>query len=411
MTELDRRSFLGAAAGSLAAMAILPDLAPAAPRAGEPISVGVIGLGRQGLAALAELQKLDACRIAALCDLEEARIVRATRRVQGAQTATDYRALLDNKSIGAIVVATPTHLHRDIAIAAMDAGKHVYCEAPLAHTIEDCAAIAKAARGLSKTVFTAGFESRTDPVYKLARSFFRSGSVGDLASMRAQHNQKDSWRVGGGDAANERALNWRLDPAVSLGLAGEFGAHQFDAAHWFRGSYPVRVRGGGGVRFWKDGREVPDTIRVELEFADGVVLSYAATLVNSFERRYECFYGSNAAMKLAWTHGWLFKEADASTEGWQVYANKQQFFLDEGITLIADATKLANQGKLKEGVGLPNSPLYYALSEFLASAAEGKPGACTGDDAMRSTIIGILANQAVLSGRTVEVDENTLKGG
>ena len=70
------------------------------------------------------------------------------------------------------------------------------------------------------------------------------------------------------------------------------------------------------------------------------------------------FCGSNASIKLAWTAGWMFKEADAPTQGWEVYANRQQYFNDEGITLIADATKLASQGKLKEGIGLQNDSIY-----------------------------------------------------
>lgn len=411
MSEMDRRSFLGAAAGSLAAFSLLPEVLPAAPRRSEPMSLGVIGLGRQGLAALVELQKLEAARVGVLCDVDQGRCDRAGRRVQGVQATTDFRAVLDRKDVDGVIIATPTHQHKEIALAAIAAGKHVYCEAPLAHTVEDCQAIARAARSMSGRVFAAGFEGRSDPVYQLARKFFLSDSLRELASMRAQHNQKDSWRIPGADATREKALNWRLDPEVSIGLPGEWGSHQFDVFHWYRGSFPAKVRGGGSVRFWSDGRTIPDTIHAELEFADGVVAQYGATLVNSFEGRYEAFYGSNAAIKLAWTHGWMFKEADAPTQGWEVYANRQQFFRDEGITLIADATKLASQGKLKEGVGLPNSPLYYALSEFIRSATEGRPPACSADEAMRSSIVGILAHRAVTTGSTVEIGQDVLKGG
>ena len=75
---------------------------------------------------------------------------------------------------------------------------------------------------------------------------------------------------------------------------------------------------------------------------------------------------------MAWSHGWMFKEADAPTQGWEVYANRQQFHNDEGITLIADATKLASQGKLKQGVGLPHDSLYYSLFDFLKAISEGE---------------------------------------
>ncbi|MCC6952353.1 MAG: hypothetical protein IT433_13030, partial [Phycisphaerales bacterium] len=82
----------------------------------------------------------------------------------------------------------------------------------------------------------------------------------------------------------------------------------------------------------------------------------------------------------------------------------------EGITLIADATKLASQGKLKEGVGIPNPPVYYALNDFFTSVLEGKPAVASADEGMRASIIGILANKAVVTGTTVAIDPALLKG-
>jgi hypothetical protein len=87
-----------------------------------------------------------------------------------------------------------------------------------------------------------------------------------------------------------------------------------------------------------------------------------------------------------------------------VYANRQQFHNEEGITLIADATKLAAQGKLKEGVGLPNDSLYYALESFLRSVDEGTPPVCSADEGMRATVVGILAHQATVTGEEIAID-------
>ena len=128
---------------------------------------------------------------------------------------------------------------------------------------------------------------------------------------------------------------------------------------------------------------MPDTIWCDFDFADGLHLQYQATLANSFEGRYEVFCGSNSAIKLAWTAGWMFKEADAPTQGWEVYANRMQFHNDEGITLIADATKLAEQGRLKEGVILPHPPLYYALGDFLRSVLEDQPVVVSAEEGLR----------------------------
>jgi len=411
MTEIDRRSFLTHAAGALSALALMPEVLPGSPgavRGRAAMPVGIIGVGRQGRAIMAELQKMDAVTVAAVCDSDQSRLESGLRRAAGAQGFSDYRELLEKKEIGAVFIATPTHLHKDIAIDALAAGKHVYCEAPLAHTIEDCRAIAMAARG-ARSVFQAGLEGRSNPVYKLARTFFRSDSVRDVISLRAQHHQKTSWRAAAADPARDRALNWRLDPEVSVGLPGELGTHQFDVFHWYRSEYPVSVRATGGVRFYRDGREIADTVACDLEFADGVRLQYMATLANSFEGRYEVFHGSSATIKLAWSHGWMFKEADAPTQGWEVYANRQQFHNDEGITLIAEATKLASQGKLKEGVGLPHPSAYYSIADFLRSVLEGAPVVCSAEEGLRATAIGIMANRALLTGETVAIDPELLK--
>lgn len=411
MSRPTRRTFLAGAAATAAASTLLQPTLSAAPRRfGARVRVGLVGCGRQGRAILGELAKLEDIEVTALCDVVEGRLRSAGRRAPGAASVETHGELVAREDVDAVIVATPTHLHRAVAEAALAAGKHVYCEAPLAHTAEDARAIALAARGAG-TVFATGLQGRTNPVYDLARSFVVSGAIRDVVGMRAQYRRKTSWRFPAADPADEAALNWRLDPALSLGLAGELGTQQFDVAHWFLGTYPVRVRGRGAVLAWKDGREVADTIHCELEFPGGAQLTYEATLANSFEGEYELFVGTMGAVKLTWTHGWMFKEADAPTQGWEVYANRQRFHNDEGVTLIADATKLAEQGKLKEGVGLPHPSLYYTLVDFLASVADGAPVACTAEEGLRATLIGIHANEAVVSGHEVEIDPESLKVG
>ena len=408
MPAFDRREFLVQSAGALSAVAILPAFAAAASLAA-PLSVAVIGLGRQGRAIIAELQKMDSVKVAAVCDSDPTRLESGAKRVQGAASyATHTDLIAQAKDITAVIIATPTHLHKQIAVDLLAAGKHVYCEAPIAHTIEDSATILAAAKA-SKSIFQPGLEGRCNPIYKLARTFFRSDSVRDLISMRGQCHQKTSWRVPASDPSREKALNWRLDDSVTTGLPGEWGSHQFDVFCWYRDQYPTTIRTSGGIFFHKDDRTVADTISTHITWADGRAATYEATLANSYLGKHEVFSGSNAAIKLAWSHGWMFKEADAPTQGWEVYANRQQFHNDSGITLIADATKLAAQGKLTEGVGLPYSALYYALADFVKAASEGKPPACSASDAARSTLVGILAHQAVKSGAEVAIDPQLLE--
>ena len=406
MTRTDRRDFLQRSLKAMAAVALTPTLAELAPlrSASAELSVCIVGMGRQGRAILQELQKIEGIEIAAVCDTDSGRLKKALRRVRGLRGYETHAELLEKEAgLQAMIVATPTHLHRGPALDGLAAGLHVYCEGPLASTVEDSAALAAAARQ-SERVFAVGLLARTNPIYKLARSFFRSGSLRDLVSLRAQDYEKSSWRQSAPDPEREADLNWRLDPQLSLGLAGEKGTHQFDAYHWFTGEYPVSVRGSGAVRAYKDGREVADTVACELSFEDGLRLQWQAALGNSYDGRYEVYSGSMASFKLAWTAGWMFKEADSPTQGWEVYANRQTFHNDQGITLIADATKLAAQGKLEEGVGLPNPPVHYALANFIEACAGAEEVACGAEAGHRSTVVGIQAARAVVSGDEVAID-------
>ena len=104
-----------------------------------------------------------------MCDTDDSRLQAGLRRVHGAKPYASHKELLDKEGeLAAVVVATPTHLHRDVALDCLAAGKHVFCEAPLAHTVEDCTAIAKAARAQGK-VFAAGFQVSAAPTVAEAR--------------------------------------------------------------------------------------------------------------------------------------------------------------------------------------------------------------------------------------------------
>jgi predicted dehydrogenase len=403
-----KQSGLGIAGGSLLALA--PELGAAPLRLSRALKVGLAGVGRQGRVVLGELAKFDDVQLVAICDTDPSRLRAGKRRARGAEAYASVSEMLDKqKGLDAVIVATPTHTHREVAEQCLAAKLHVYCESPLASTEEDARALAQASRGASR-ILQCGMQGRSNPVYSLARSFFRAGAIGKTLGLRAQWHKKTSWRTPAPSPELEKARNWRLDPKLTMGLLGEMGAQQFDVFHWMLDAYPTEVYARGAVLAWEDGREVEDTVSCELHFDDGVSLHYDACLANSFEGANELLYGKMGTIKLSWTHGWMFKEADAPTQGWEVYANRQQFHNDEGITLIAGATKLAEQGKLKAGVGLPHAPLYYALADFLKSITESKPVVCTAEEGMRASLISLAAQRSLRSGKPVAISTDELKG-
>lgn len=401
----DRREFLTRTVGALGGLSLVPPaelLWPKLQAQSQPLKVGVIGTGRQGRAILTELQKITEVEVAALCDRSATRLEAAKARAPKAELFPDHKSLLEKRQdITAVIVATPTHLHRGIVTDVITAGRHVFCESPLASTIEDCEAMAAAA-ATAKTVCHAGFQGRSNPTYRRAQPLVRS-ELRDMVSAFGQWHRKTTWRLPAADGESDQEANWRLDPAVSVGLAGEVGAQQIDVLSWGRGSYPVEISGRGAVRLHKDGRTVADTIEVDLKWGDGVTMRYEATLANSYGGAFEIAHGINGSIRFAWTHAWLFKEADAPTQGWEVYATRQQIMDQEGIVLIANATQLAEQGQLQSGVGLPHPSLYYALMDFLKSVTEKAPVACSFQDGARSSIVGILANRAVTTGQPIVI--------
>src|SRR6185369_3269154 len=192
-------------------------------------------------------------------------------------------------------------------------------------------------------VFQPGLFLRSDPQRHFLLPFYRSGAIGKAIMGRAQWHKKFSWRLPSPNAEREKAINWRLSNATSLGLIGEIGLHAMDIFSWFLKEQPVAVTGWGQIMHWTDGRDVPDTIQTVFEYPNGVQVSYDATLANSFDSEYEMFYGTDAAIMLRANRAWLIKEVDSPMLGWEVFARKDMLGKETGIALVAGASKSTGQ--------------------------------------------------------------------
>ena len=376
--------------------------------ADEKVNCALVGFGEWGRKIAQTLGRLPEANLMAICDTYDVMLKRAQRAVPDASRHSDYRELLDNPDVQAIIVATPTHLHRDIVIDALDAGKNVYCEAPIASTIEDARAIAKAAEKANNQIFQSGLLYRSEPQYRSVFGFIRSGALGRPSMARMQWHTKQSWRRASPNPEREIAQNWRLDETQSTGLIGEVGMQQMEAAAWFLGERPVSVTGFGHVTFWNDGRNVPDTIQAIFELPSGVNLLYDASLVSSFDAAYEIYYGSNSTIMLRDSKAWMFKEVDAPLLGWEVYARKDRFYKEEGIALVANATKLDAQAA-DPADDDPNveSPLWYALKEFMDNHFFGPyPPNSDYVRGYESAVIGIKANEAIMNKTKVLLEDS-----
>ena len=411
---LDRRQLIGV--GSLAAFGLLlgggnvyaEEFTPApgsANGAVEPVGCAVIGLGEQGRALLTALSNAAGANVVRICDRYDGIHGRAQELAPKATVCTDAAEVFADKAVQAVWIATPTHQHKELVIAALAAGKHVYCEMPLAHTIDDARAIAAAAAA-SKQIFHSGLQQRTNPQHLHVLKFIRTGSLGKVAMARAHWHKRTSWRRAAASDARAKDLNWRLTKELSLGLVGEIGIHQIDVASWFLKGLPVAVSGSGAVRAWDDGRQVPDTVQALIEYADGVNLSYDATLANSFDGFGEAFLGTDAAVLLRDHRAWMFKEADAAALGWEVYAYREKRGDDTGIALVADATKILAAGKQpgeNREVDPKRTAPVTACEAFMTAIRAKQASACDALTGFQATVTAIKTNEAITARTRIEL--------
>jgi len=240
------------------------------------------------------------------------------------ETYDDYYKMLGDKDLDAIVVMTPEHLHRDMVIAALRAGKHVYCEKPLSHTIEEGFDIVREVEASGKK-FQVGTQRRSAKVYQKAKEIYESGVLGDVVYARAywyrnrQNGGAPAWRYEIpadatpenadyqkflGDAPEtpfdkERYFQWRLFWDYSGGISTDLLVHQTDAIHMITGrTYCNSVMCSGGVHAWQDGREVPDTITAGFEYPENFHLNYSVSFANAGFGYAEELLGRNGTMVL-----------------------------------------------------------------------------------------------------------------
>lgn len=403
----------------------------------QPVNIGLIGCGVHGREILATLERIPNAHVVAISETYDPWMFRAGRLASGAKKYKDYVDLLSDETVQAVIVATPTHQHREIALAAFEAGKHVYLEAPIAHTIEDAKAITQAADAKQTIYYQPGLQLRSEPQRSFLLPFIRAGAIGDQIKVNAQWHKKTSLRRASPNAQRERELNWRLDAGVSTGLVGETGIHQIDNVNWFMNQWPTAVNGSGNILHWDDGRNVSDTVRALFEYPNGAQFNYEATIGNSFDADYEMYYGSDCAIMFRENKSWMFKEADAPLLGWEVYARKDKFYKETGIYLVANATKLTTQDESATDASsaYTKTALHYALeafvynayvhnaavvdyidafgadqldflSEYLSDVASSKLDAATLEEGYRASALAIVANEAVKRNERIELAED-----
>lgn len=245
------------------------------------IKVGIVGPGSRGRHLMSFLVNNPKAAIVALCDIYQPSLDEALKMAPKAKTYTDYRRMLEDKSIDAIVIATPLNTHCQIALDAFDAGKHVFCEKSIGFTIEECLAMYDRHKS-SGRIFFSGQQRLFDPRYIKAMEMVHAGTFGEIEAIRTFWFRNGDWRRNVPSPELERQINWRLYREYSKGLMTELACHQLQIGSWALQSIPNKVMGHGAITYWKDGREVYDNVSCIYVFDNGVKLTFDSVISNQF---------------------------------------------------------------------------------------------------------------------------------
>ena len=308
--KLDRRIFIG---GALATASSYKRILGANDR----IRVGAIGTGERCQYLLSLLNKLGSNDIVAVCDVYEPHRLEAKAKsaTPDAKDCVDYREILDRKDIDAVVIGTPDHWHVPITIAAVHAGKDVYCEKPVTHTIEEGAPLIAAVRS-SKQVVQTGTQQRSWAHYLQAKDLISSGELGQVTFIRTYWYQnhiahqtnldidttKLDWKRFLGSAKDrpfdaDQYAHWRWYWDFGGGAMTDLFIHWVDVAQWFMGQdMPTRATASGFTALLKE-RQTPDTMSAALLYPNCVV-EFDCALLGYIEGGGLMFRGTKASMRL-----------------------------------------------------------------------------------------------------------------
>ena len=393
-----RRNFIGnvatGLAGSLATGRALG--------ANDRVRIGVIGIGDRGTQIARESIACPHTEVVAFADVYTRRLEDTKKLAPEARTYLDYHHLLEDKSIDAVLIATPQHLHAECFTAALDAGKHVYQEKTMAFTVEHAKAMRVAyeratANGAQRTV-QIGHQGCSSGQVMDASNYLASGTVGQVTAIHAHMYRntphgKPQWSRPvypdmnaenvlwksflGGAAAREfdanRYINWRYFWDYSGGNVYENMCHQ--VAFWYKVmdlQIPQAVNMSGGIYLWKDGREVPDTMSVAMAHPEEILFSWDSGFGNSQLGSTEDVLGTDGTI----------------SKGQQIRYVPQKVNRPEGVEALGQT---------------PTAPRAH-MQNFLDCVRSGRETNCPFEIGFRVSIACRMAVESYRQGRTVKWD-------
>lgn len=388
-----RRRFIGKVASGLAGT-----FAPGVLGANSRIRLGIIGPGDRGTQLVREALACPNTEVAAAADVYTKRLEAIQAIVPGIRTHLDYRYLLEDRSIDAVIIATPQHLHAEHFVASLDAGKHVYLEKTMAFTVEHARRMRAALERAGRRTVQVGHQSCSSGHVQDAIAFLNTGHVGRITAIHT-HMYRNTphgkpqwsrpvypdmtpenimWKAFLGEAPQRefdanRYVNWRYFWDYSGGNVFENMCHQL--AFWYKVldlGIPEAVTMTGGVYLWKDGREVPDTMSVSMQHPEEILFTWESGFGNNYLGNTEDVLGTDGTI----------------SRGQQIRYFPQKVNRPDG----------------QEMMGATRTPPRAHMANFLDAIRTGKETNCPFELGFRVSIASRMAVESYRQGRTVRWD-------
>ena len=396
MSSTSRRNFIGKVSAGVAGTIATNSPAAAILGANNRLRVALIGGGNRGQELLRQAAAAPNTEVVAVADVYARRHEECRYVAPGVRTFFDYRELLQDASIDAVVIASPHHLHAEHFVAALEAGKHVYVEKTMAFTVDHAKRMRQAYQKAGKTV-QVGVQYCSSGHVRDAKEILAGGRVGRITEIHA-HMYRNTphgkpqwsrlvypdvtpenvrWDLFQGEAPPrefdpQRFINWRFFWDYSGGNVTENMVHQI--GFWYKAldlKIPRAVTMRGGLYHWKDGREVPDTMTVVMEQPEEMLFTWTSGFGNG---------RLGSAEHVLGTDGTLVR-------------HRELRYMPEKV----------NQPQAAEIIGSHAGENH--MENFLDAIRSGQPPSCPFEIGFRTSIACRMAVESYRQGRTVHWDE------
>jgi predicted dehydrogenase len=389
-----RRQFIRVGTGAVATGAaakftlLQPKPLWASPRPVAPsdtVRFASIGTGVRGCELLQATLRVPGVECVAACDLYDSRHIAAQEAVQkNVPTTRHYKEILDRKDVDAVIIAVADHQHRRVFVDACAAGKDIYCEKPMSHTVEDGFAMIDAAQKANRIV-QIGSQRVSSIVYARAKEIYDSGQLGEVCHVEAHWDRNSpsgawvypippdaseqtiDWNeflVGAPKRAfsPERFFRWRCFTDYGEGLPGDLYVHAISGIHFVTGTNTIakRAYSVGGLFHFNDGRDYPDLIETLYEYPK--FRSYLRCNLNNDQGDYIGFYGTKGTLTLQGMNlTYTPQDTHPEPEAYSIYGWPKQL-RDEYLAKFAAEHPLptALQAKVAEGTEVYGAPTGYS---------------------------------------------------